>query len=43
MNIDFVFHGHHLQQIQKCPFVRGDCLFDLLTFLLHYPQTSPQL
>jgi hypothetical protein len=43
MNIDLMLHGHHLQQIQKYPFVYGDCLFDSLTFLLHYSQTSLQL
>ncbi len=43
MNIDLVLHGHHLQRIQKYPFVHGDCLFDSLAFLLHYSQTSLQL
>jgi len=43
MNIDIVLRGHHLQQIQKCPFVHGDCLFNSLAFLLHYSQTSFQL
>ncbi len=43
MNIDLVLHGHHFQWIQKYPFVHGDCLFDSLTFLLHYSQTSLQL
>jgi len=43
MNIDLVLHGQHLQQIQKYFFVYGDCLFDSLTFLLHYSQTSFQL
>jgi hypothetical protein len=42
MNIDIMFHGHHLQRIQKYPFVYGDCLFDFLTFLFHYAQTSFQ-
>jgi hypothetical protein len=26
-------------EIQKYPFVHGDCLFDSLTFLFHYSQT----
>ncbi len=43
MNIDIVLHGHHFQQTQKYPFVHGDCLFDSLTFLFHYSQTSLQL
>jgi len=43
MNTDLVLLGHHLQQIQKYPFVHGDCLFDSLTFLFHYSQTSLQL
>jgi hypothetical protein len=43
MNIDLVFNGHHLQQIQKYRFVHGDCLFDSLAFLFHYSQTSFQL
>jgi hypothetical protein len=43
MNIDLVLLGHHLQRIQKYAFVHGDCLFDFLTFLFHYSQTSLQL
>jgi len=43
MNIDLVIHDHHLQQIQKYPFVHSDCLFDSLAFLLHYSQISFQL
>jgi hypothetical protein len=43
MNIDLVFHGHHLQRIQKYPFIHGDYLFDFLAFLLHYSQASFQL
>ncbi len=35
--------GHHLQWIQKYPFVHGDCLFDSLAFLFYYSQTSLQL
>ncbi len=38
-----MFHGHHFQQIQKYPFVYGDCLFDSLAFLFHYSQNSLQL
>ncbi len=43
MNIDLVLHGHHPQQIQNYPFVHDDYLFDSLTFLFHYSQTSLQL
>ncbi len=43
MNIDLVLHGHHLQRIQKYPFVHNDCLFDFLAFLFHYSQISFQL
>jgi hypothetical protein len=43
MNIDIVLHGHHFQQIQKYPFIHGDCLSDSFTFLLYCSQTSLQL
>jgi hypothetical protein len=43
MNIDLMLHVHHLQQIQKCPFIHVHCLFDFLAFVLHYSLTSRQL
>jgi hypothetical protein len=43
MIIDNVFNMQHLQRVQNYPFVVSDCLFDLVSFLLHYLQTSPQL
>jgi len=42
MIIDNVFNVQYFQWVQNYPFVVGDCLFDLISILLHYSQTSPQ-
>ncbi len=42
MTIDNVLNVQHLQCIQNYPFIVNDYLFDLMSFLLHYSQTSPQ-
>ncbi len=43
MIIDNVINVQHFQQALNYPFVISDCLFDSMSFLFHYSQTSPQL
>jgi len=42
MIIDNLFNVQHLEQIQNYPFVVDYGLFDLVSFVFHYSQTSPQ-
>jgi hypothetical protein len=40
MNIDIELTKHGLQQVKKCEYKVGDCLFDSIAYLLNYSISS---